>query len=146
MGAGPAGVLLERGRGQPPPLRDRVRGLRRDVGPARASRRPAALGRVRPRRAARRGGERDPRPLPVVVRLTLYVARDCHLCDLARADLERLRPELGFEVDEVDITGVAELERTYREWIPVIELEGERISVYRVEPAELRARTHPAGR
>jgi glutaredoxin len=79
------------------------------------------------------------------VRLTLYVARDCHLCDLARADLERLRPELGFEVEEVDITGVPELEGAYREWIPVVELEGERISVYRVEPAELRARTQPAG-
>ena len=79
------------------------------------------------------------------MRLTLYVARDCHLCDLARADLERLRPELGFEVDEVDITGIAELERAYREWIPVVELKGERISVYRVEPDELRRRTHPAG-
>ena len=79
------------------------------------------------------------------MRLTLYVARDCHLCDLARADLERLRPELGFEVDEVDITGIAELERAYREWIPVVELKGERISVYREEPDELRRRTHPAG-
>jgi glutaredoxin len=80
------------------------------------------------------------------MRLTLYVARDCHLCELARADLARLQPELGFEVDEVDITGVPELERAYREWIPVIELEGERICVYRVEPAELRARAQPAGR
>ena len=79
------------------------------------------------------------------MQLTLYVARDCHLCELARTDLERLQPELGFEVDEVDITGVPELERAYREWIPVIELEGERICVYRVEPAELRARAQPAG-
>jgi len=79
------------------------------------------------------------------VRLTLYVARDCHLCELARADLDRLRAELGFEVDEVDITGVPELERAYREWIPVIEHEGERICVYRVEPAALRARAQPTG-
>jgi len=79
------------------------------------------------------------------MRLTLYVARDCHLCELARADLDCLRPELGFEVDEVDITGVPELERAYREWIPVIEHEGERICVYRVEPATLRARAQPAG-
>ena len=80
------------------------------------------------------------------MRLTLFVARDCHLCDLARVDLERLRPELGFEVDEVDITGVPALERAYREWIPVIEHESTRISVYRVEPDVLRALTHPAGR
>jgi hypothetical protein len=74
------------------------------------------------------------------MRLTLYVARDCHLCELARADLARLTPELALEVDEVDITGVPELERAYRQWIPVVELDGERISVYRVEEAELRAR------
>jgi glutaredoxin len=79
------------------------------------------------------------------MRLTLYVARDCHLCELARADLDRLQPELALEVDEVDITGVPELERAYREWIPVIEHEGERISVYRVEPAVLRARAQPGG-
>jgi hypothetical protein len=38
----------------------------------------------------------------------------------------------------VDITGVPELEQRYREWIPVIEVEGERVSVYRVEEAPLR--------
>ena len=80
------------------------------------------------------------------MRLRLYVARDCHLCELARADLARLQPELGFEVEEVDITGVPELERAYREWIPVIELEGERICVYRVEPSALRARAQLTGR
>jgi len=79
------------------------------------------------------------------VRLTLFVARDCHLCELARADLERLAPELALEVEEVDITGVPELEAAYRRFIPVIEHEGERISVYRVEPDALRALTHPAG-
>jgi glutaredoxin len=77
----------------------------------------------------------------VVVRL--YVGRDCHLCELARAELERLRPELGLEVEEVDITGDRELEREYRRWLPVVEIDGERVSVYRVEEAELRARARP---
>ena len=81
-----------------------------------------------------------------MLRLTLFVARDCHLCELARADLERLRLELALEVEEVDITGVAELEAAYRRWIPVIEHEGERISVYRVEPEALRALTQPRSR
>ena len=66
------------------------------------------------------------------------VARDCHLCQLAREELAALSTELDFEVREVDITGVPELERAYREWIPVIELDGERISVYRVEKEPLR--------
>jgi hypothetical protein len=72
--------------------------------------------------------------------LTLYVGRDCHLCELARAELAQLRGELAFEVVEIDVTGVPELERRYREWLPVIELDGERLSVYRVEEDELRRR------
>ena len=68
----------------------------------------------------------------------LVVARDCHLCERAREDLAGLQGELGFAIEELDITGVPELERRYREWIPVIELDGQRVSVYRVEPDELR--------
>jgi hypothetical protein len=70
--------------------------------------------------------------------VSLIVARDCHLCQLAREELAALSTELDFEVREVDITGVPELERAYREWIPVIELDGQRISVYRVEEEPLR--------
>ena len=68
----------------------------------------------------------------------LVVARDCHLCERARDELGALSAELGFAVREVDISGVPELERRYREWIPVVEVDGERVSVYRVEEAELR--------
>jgi thiol-disulfide isomerase/thioredoxin len=70
--------------------------------------------------------------------LTLYVGRDCHLCEIARGQLAELAGELQFEVVEVDITGVPELEERYREWLPVVELEGRRLSVYRIEEDELR--------
>jgi hypothetical protein len=70
--------------------------------------------------------------------VTLVAARDCHLCELAREQLDALRAELGFEVVEVDITGDPELERRYRPFVPVIEVGGERVSVYRVEPGPLR--------
>jgi Glutaredoxin-like domain (DUF836) len=49
-----------------------------------------------------------------------------------------LSAELGFAVEEIDITGVPELERRYREWIPVIEVGGEEVSHYRVDVAALR--------
>ncbi len=70
--------------------------------------------------------------------VTLVVARDCHLCERARSELGALAAELGFAVTVVDITGNPELERRYREWIPVIEVGGERVSVYRVEATPLR--------
>ena len=71
------------------------------------------------------------RPQPSVV---LYHAEGCHLCERARGVLE----ENGVAFEEVDITGDAELEPTYREWLPVVEIDGERAFVYHVDPAAFR--------
>jgi hypothetical protein len=75
--------------------------------------------------------------------VTLVVARDCHLCERAREELAALAGELGFAVAEVDITGVDALERRYRSFIPVVEVGGERVSVYRVEADALRHKLGP---
>ena len=48
------------------------------------------------------------------------------------------RDELGFELREVAIDGVPELEAEYREWIPVVEIDGKRRFVYHVHPDALR--------
>ena len=48
--------------------------------------------------------------------------------------------EVGIAYDEVDITGEPELEARYREWLPVVEIDGERAFVYYVDPAGLRRR------
>ena len=76
--------------------------------------------------------------------MTLVVARDCLLCERAREELAALAGELGFAVAEVDITGVDALERRYRSFIPVVEVGGERVSVYRVEADALRHKLGPA--
>jgi hypothetical protein len=49
-----------------------------------------------------------------------------------------LAGELGDGFDEVDITGDDALEARYREWLPVVEIDGERAFVYFVDPAALR--------
>jgi hypothetical protein len=69
--------------------------------------------------------------------LTLYFAQDCSLCEDVRAQLARLRDEVPFELEEIDITGVPDLEAKYREWLPVVEIDGERVFVYRIDEAEL---------
>ena len=46
-----------------------------------------------------------------------------------------LRQEDEFELREVDIGGDAELEARYREWLPVIEIDGERAFVYYLDEA-----------
>jgi thiol-disulfide isomerase/thioredoxin len=70
--------------------------------------------------------------------VSLYVAQGCHLCETAREELARLAGELGLAVEEIDITGVPELEERYRVWIPVVEVAGERVSEFGVDEPALR--------
>jgi glutaredoxin len=65
----------------------------------------------------------------------LYGARGCHLCERARETIAAARGEVDFELEEVDITGVPELEARYRELLPVVEIDGRRAFFYHV-PAE----------
>jgi len=68
--------------------------------------------------------------------VVLYHAQGCHLCERARGVLA----ESGVPFDEIDITGDPELEAAYREWLPVVEIDGERAFVYYVDPVALRRR------
>jgi hypothetical protein len=52
--------------------------------------------------------------------------------------VEEARVEVPFELDEIDIGGDPELESKYREWLPVVEIDGERAFVYYVDPAAFR--------
>jgi hypothetical protein len=49
------------------------------------------------------------------------------------------------EHEEVDITDVPELEDRYREWLPVVEIDGERAFVYYVDEAALLRKVQPSG-
>jgi glutaredoxin len=76
-----------------------------------------------------------PQAAPKVV---FYHAPECHLCAAARRVLEAARAEKDFELDEVDISGDPELEAQYREWLPVVEIDGVRAFTYFVQPDALR--------
>jgi glutaredoxin len=74
-------------------------------------------------------------------RVTLYARPDCHLCDEARAALERLRADgLDFELDEIDIETDDGLHARFLERIPVVELEGEIVSELFLDVDGLRMR------
>jgi glutaredoxin len=72
--------------------------------------------------------------------LTVYSKPDCHLCLQAMAVLRRLRPELGFELIECDITLDDTLHRAYFERVPVVALDGEELFDYFVDEETLRER------
>ena len=49
-----------------------------------------------------------------------------------------MRKEADFELEEIDIGGDPGLEAQYREWLPVVEIDGERAFVYYVDPDAFR--------
>jgi glutaredoxin len=81
----------------------------------------------------------------VSAEVVLYTASGCHLCEAARRVLTAAREEVGFELREVAIDGDPELEGAYREWIPVVEIDGRRRFVYYVHPDALRRAVAQAG-
>jgi glutaredoxin len=77
--------------------------------------------------------------------LTVYVRPGCHLCDEALIALERLRADIPFSLETVDIESDDDLHRRYLERIPVIALDGAELYDYVVDERDLRARLTGAG-
>jgi hypothetical protein len=69
-------------------------------------------------------------------RVVVYTAPGCHLCGPA---IDIVRSVCGSDFIVVDITTDTELERQYRERIPVVEVDGVERFRYHVEEFELRA-------
>ena len=78
--------------------------------------------------------------------VTLYGRPGCHLCDEARAVLERVRATHPFTLAEVDIEADDELFKRYLERIPVVALDGAELFELFVDEETLRAELgRPAG-
>ena len=71
-------------------------------------------------------------------RVRLYSRPGCHLCDDARAVVERVCADLGTSYDEVDITTSRELMNAYADQIPVTFVDGKQHDFWRVDETRLR--------
>ena len=69
-------------------------------------------------------------------RVVLYGRPGCHLCDDARAVLERI----GEPFAEIDIESDAALHAAYLERIPVVAVDGEELCDFFVDEGALRER------
>jgi len=76
-------------------------------------------------------------------RLTLIGKPDCHLCDDAREVILTVLSELQsgewVTLEEISILDDAELSARYWDEIPVIMIDGTVHTIWRVDPARLRA-------
>jgi glutaredoxin len=73
-----------------------------------------------------------------VPRVTLYGKPGCHLCEQARKVVRGVQDQRWFELEEVDVSVDAALNRRYGERIPVLALEGEELFEYFVDGDALR--------
>lgn len=69
--------------------------------------------------------------------LTLYTKPGCHLCEELAEELDTLRPEWEFSVEDIDITRDDELFARYRYAIPVLVCGAEEIARGRVDARDL---------
>jgi glutaredoxin len=77
--------------------------------------------------------------------LTVYIRRGCHLCTGMTQALERLRPELGIDITEVDIDTSPELVRLYDTRVPVLVADDIEICYYFLEEGKLRTHLQDRG-
>ncbi|MFG2037617.1 glutaredoxin family protein [Dactylosporangium sp. NPDC048998] len=71
------------------------------------------------------------------MRLMLYTRPGCHLCEDAKAVLDRVAAATGEGFTEIDITGDDDLEEEYGFRIPVLLLDGKEHGYWRVEEERL---------
>lgn len=56
--------------------------------------------------------------------VVLYGAQGCHLCDVAKRKIERVRRVCAFELREIDIASDPDLDRRYGHLVPVVAIDG----------------------
>ena len=71
--------------------------------------------------------------------VTIYSKKECHLCEVAKEELEALRYDFEFKLIEVDIGKDKPAFEKYKYLIPVVELDGKIISTYKVDTKKMKA-------
>ncbi|MEU6122259.1 glutaredoxin family protein [Streptomyces sp. NPDC047123] len=86
----------------------------------------------------RRSGGRTEKKKPQERLVTLIGKPGCHLCDDAQSVIEKVCAELGASWEKKDITRDEELHKAYWEQIPVVLVDGEQHTFWRVDEERLR--------
>ncbi len=66
--------------------------------------------------------------------VVFYTRKGCHLCEEAKAEIDRLRAQADFRLEIVDIESNEELRNKFNDEVPVIFINGRKAFKYRVEP------------
>ena len=72
------------------------------------------------------------------LKVQMYTKEGCHLCIVAREIILRILKEIPFEFEEIDIESRNDLYERFKEEIPVVFVNDERVFTYRVHERKLR--------
>ena len=74
-------------------------------------------------------------PIPTV---TLYSRPGCHLCEVVKEQLETIRREMDFHIEERNIDEEASLRERYNDDIPVVAVNGQDVFKHRMDIGKFR--------
>jgi glutaredoxin len=74
-------------------------------------------------------------PIPIV---TVYSRPGCHLCDVVKQQLETIRRDMEFHIEERNIDEDASLRERYNDDVPVIAVNGEDVFKHRIHIGKMR--------
>ncbi len=80
----------------------------------------------------------------MTVEVVIYSGAGCHLCDVAKAQIEAQRQRLDLDIRVIEIDGDAALETAYRQQIPVVFVAGSKAFKFHVDLADLERRVRRA--
>lgn len=75
-----------------------------------------------------------------MIRVEIYSKRDCCLCDEAKATLLKVRREIPFDLQEIDIESAPELFAAYQERVPLVAINGRPAFKFQLNEEALRRR------
>lgn len=76
----------------------------------------------------------------------IYSKPDCHLCEVAKAELVRLQRQWPFRLREVNLAENAQLLEEFGALIPLVWVEGKLACKFRVDEGRLRRKLEEAAR
>ncbi|NIO04692.1 MAG: glutaredoxin family protein [Proteobacteria bacterium] len=85
-----------------------------------------------------RKGKTESTGIRGTITIQLYGKKDCHLCDVAKDVLYRVREEIPFDLQEIDIESREDLYGEFKEKIPVIFINGKQVFMYKINEKRLR--------
>jgi glutaredoxin len=71
-----------------------------------------------------------------MVNVEIYSRPGCHLCDVAKETIEKVRKRVAFDLRITNVESDPALETAYGQEIPVVMINGQKAFKYRVEEAE----------